>query len=334
MRLSLPPRLSLANAPTPLQPFSRLLRETGREVWVKRDDLTGSALSGNKVRKLEFLVGDALGRGCDTLVTCGAVTSNHARATALAAGRCGLASHLVLRGTLPARAEGNVLLNRLLGATITTITPEQWPDRGRIMAEVAAACSRQGRRPYVIPEGGSNALGSMGYAVAARELLEQAEVMGLRIGRIVHAVGSGGTTAGLALGLAGMDAADIDLVGVSVCDDADTFDGVIQRIHAEALAQGFVTREVRAKARWRILDGYKGAGYARTTPEEMAFIAGIARSEGLVVDPVYTGKALRALVQETRAGRVEGEGVTVFLHTGGIFGLFHYVDEIDALAQE
>ncbi len=334
MRLSLPPRLSLANVPTPLQPLSRLLRESGREVWVKRDDLTGSALSGNKVRKLEFLVGDALRRGCDTLITCGAVTSNHARATALAAGRCGLKSHLVLRGTLPARPEGNVLLDRLLGAAITAITPEQWRDRAQIMADVAAEYVREGRKPYVIPEGGSNALGSMGYAVAARELLEQAEVMGLRIGRIVHAVGSAGTTAGLALGLAAMDAADIDLVGVAVCDDAETFDGVIQRIHAEALAQGIVTREVRAKARWRILEGYKGEGYAKTTPQEMAFIADVARSEGLIVDPVYTGKALRALVRETQAGRMEGPGATVFLHTGGIFGLFHFAEEIDRLARD
>lgn len=331
MRLSLPPRLAFVHAPTPLQPLARVGGAGPGELWIKRDDLTESAMAGNKARKLEFLVGEALEQGCDTLVTCGAVTSNHARATAVAAARCGLRAHLLLRGEVPARPEGNVLLDRLLGAGLTTIAPAAWPQRAARMAGLAADLAGEGRKAYVIPEGGSNALGSLGYAVAARELLEQADMMGLRVDSIVHAAGSGGTTAGLALGLAGLGAEDIDLVGVAVCDDAETFEATIQRIHAEAVARGFVTREVRARARWRILDGYQGAGYARTSPPEMEFLADVARREGVVLDPVYTGKAFRALCEERRDGRLGGAGATVFLHTGGIFGLYHFADAVARL---
>jgi D-cysteine desulfhydrase len=303
----------------------------GRDLWVKRDDLTGSALSGNKVRKLDFLAAAALEEGCDVLVTCGAVTSNHARATAVAAGRLGLESHLVLRGTLPERPEGNVLLDRLLGARITTITPAEWPARDEAMARVAAQERARGRRPYLIPEGGSNAIGSMGYALAAREILEQCQAMAVEPGCVVHATGSGGTTAGLSLGFAAMGREDVEVLGVAVCDDAEYFDAVVQRIHAEAVARGFVTREVRARARWRILEGHKGEGYAKTTPREMEFLARVARREGLVLDPVYTGKAFSAFLEEARHGRLRPEGVPIFLHTGGIFGLFHFAREVGAL---
>lgn len=331
MHVHLPDRRPLANLPTPLERAVRLGADLGVDLWIKRDDLTGSALSGNKVRKLEFLAADALRAGADTLITCGAVTSNHARATAAAAARCGLRSQLVLRGDEPALPEGNLLLDRLLGAGLTFIEPEQWPDRAAIMDEIAERLAREGRRGYAIPEGGSNALGALGYAVAAHELLQQAGAHGIEVRRVVHAAGSGGTTAGLALGFAAAGRSDVDVLGVAVCDDRAYFDGVVGGILDQAVAAGHVPGTVRVRARWRILEGHKGVGYAQTSAAEMEAIAGVARTEGLVLDPVYTGKAFGGLLAEARAGRFAGDGATVFLHTGGIFGLFSFAREVSAL---
>jgi D-cysteine desulfhydrase len=320
------PRVRLANLPTPLQRLDRLSAELGAELWVKRDDLTGCALSGNKVRKLETLCGEALAQGADTLVTCGAVTSNHARATAVAAARLGMGSHLVLRGEPRRPPDGNLLLDRLLGAGTTFISAEAWPRRSAILAEVAERLRAGGRRPYVIPEGGSNAVGAWGYVRAAAEIADDARRAGLELRRVVHAIGSGGTTAGLALGFAGTPG--VEVLGVAVCDDRATFDAVVGRICEAFRGRGWGPAE--GTPRWRILEGYQGAGYARTTPEEMAFLARVARSEGLVLDPVYTGKALRGLVEELRAGRLDG-GATVFVHTGGLYGLFSFADAVGAL---
>lgn len=324
MELKLPARYELARLPTPLEPLARLGRMEGLDLWVKRDDLTGAALSGNKIRKLEFLVADALACGADTLITCGAVTSNHARATAVAAARAGLGSHLVLRGAEPPVAEGNYLLDRIVGARTTFISEAQWADRDAIMTALSEEYAQTGQHGYVIPEGGSSALGSLGYAVAAWELLEQAHEQGLAVRRIVHATGSGGTTAGLALGLAALGRSDVDVLGVAVCDDAAYFDGVVERILDDAVEAGFASREIRDAARWQILEGYVGRGYAMTTPEEMELLALVARTEGVVLDPVYSGKAFGGLLEEHRAGRLDAPGVTVFLHTGGIFGLFSF----------
>ncbi len=320
----LPPmtaRIALANLPTPLQRLDRVSAELGAEIWIKRDDLTGAALSGNKVRKLEFLLAEAESLGADVLVTCGAVTSNHCRATAVAAARRGLASHLVLRGAEPEVPDGNLLLDRLVGAGTTFITQEQWRDRDAIMADIAERLRADGHVPYVIPEGGSNAIGALGYAEAARELTDQVADAGLDLRRVVHATGSGGTTAGLAMGFA--ERPEVEVIGVAVCDDRAYFDEVVGRIVREAGAP--------AGATWTILEGYKGVGYAQTTEAELAFYAHVARTEGVILDPVYSGKAFRALVEETKAGRLSREGATVFVHTGGIFGLFSFATEFDAV---
>lgn len=310
--------VSLANLPTPLERLDRTSEALGIDLWVKRDDLTGAALSGNKVRKLEFLCAEARQQAADLLITCGAVTSNHCRATAVAAARLGLDSHLVLRGEEPAVPDGNLLLDRLVGAGTTFITHAQWAARNEIMADIAAAAQAAGRRPYVIPEGGSNALGALGYRRAAAELRRQAHERGLALGAVWHATGSGGTTAGLALGFADTDVA---VHGVAVCDDAAYFDGVIRRILAP----------FDAAARWQIVEGYQGVGYARATDEELAFYAEVARREGLILDPVYTGKAFRALCLEARAGRVPRDRTTVFLHTGGIYGVFSFAAGFSSL---
>jgi D-cysteine desulfhydrase len=326
--LSLPPRQALARLPTPLEPCRRIAAGTGLDLWVKRDDLTGVALSGNKVRKLEFLVADALALGADTLITCGAVTSNHARATAIAAARVGMRSALLLRGVPPAIPDGNLLLDRYVGADCTFISPEVWPERDQYMEDIRARLAAEGRRGYVIPEGGSNALGALGYVLAVQELLAQAKAQGVDIRRIVHATGSGGTSAGLALGCAAQGRADIDVLGVAVCDDAPYFDGVLTRILDETVAAGYASRALATSARWQILEGYQGRGYAQTTPTEMEAHGRLARSEGLIVDPVYSGKAFAAVLAEQAAGRFAAEGATVFLHTGGIFGLFSFAAEL------
>lgn len=327
-----PVRVPLARLPTPLERLDRLGRELGLDLWVKRDDLTGTPLSGNKVRKLEFLAAMALQRQADTLITCGAVGSNHARATAVAAARLGLGSHLLLRGEDRDPPDGNLLLDRILGAGTTFISPEQWARRDEIMGEIADRLAVDGHSAYVIPEGGSNALGCLGYAVAALEILEQERQEGLAIRRIVHAAGSGGTTAGLALGMAIAGRDDVEVVGVAICDDGGYFDECIGGICDGAAEAGFVSDDVRRRTRWRIIQGYKGEGYAKTTPGEMADIAAVARREGLFLDPVYSGKAWRGLAGEVGAGRLETDGTTVFLHTGGIFGLFSYANEIRDLA--
>ncbi len=331
MDLTPPVSLRLAHLPTPLEPLERLGTGFAIELWIKRDDLTGSALTGNKVRKLDFLVADALQRGADTLVTCGAVTSNHARATAVAAARMGLRSHLVLRGEDVDPPDGNLLLDRLVGADTTFITPDEWDDRDAIMARVAAEVDGEA---YVIPEGGSNYVGAMGYALAARELVEQEEQFGLKLRTLVHATGSGGTTAGLALGFAAIGRDDVDVVGIAVCNDAPYFDGIVRKIVADTVAAGFATEDVARRARWRILDGYKGRGYALTTDEELELIAQVARTEGVVLDPVYTGKAFNGLLAEAREGRIGADGAVVFLHTGGIFGLFSFAADLSSREPE
>ncbi len=331
MTFSPPDRVPLARLPTPLEAAPRLGQDLGVDLWVKRDDLTGMPLSGNKVRKLEFLVAEAQRRGARVLVTCGAVGSNHARATAVAAARLGLESHLLLRGEEGDMPDGNLLIDRLLGAGTTFIPHDAWKDRDRLMEEIATRLAAKGKPAYTIPEGGSNGLGALGYVVGAEELLAQAETEGVTVRRVIHATGSGGTTAGLALGIAVLGRDDVEVIGVAVCDDRATFDAKIGAILDEAVLSGWVTEDVRKRARWTILEGYQGEGYAKTTPGEMRELARVARAARLLLDPVYTGKAWHGLLGEARAGRLEGDGATVFLHTGGLFGLFAFADEIRSL---
>ncbi len=325
-----PPRLPLIHARTPLVTPLRTADELGIDLRIKRDDLTGVAASGNKIRKLEYIAADAVAEGADTLITCGGVNSNHARSTAVVAARLGMRSHLVLRGEDRRPPTGNLLLDKLLGAGLTFIGAREWPERNTLMHHLAEDLRAEGRRPYVIPEGGTNALGSLAYAVAIPEILEQLADDAPRWRRIVHATGSGGTTAGLAIGLALLGRTDVDVIGVAVCNDRTYFDERIAALVEDTEARGWISSEVRAQTRWTILEGYKGRGYARTTAREMAEHAALARAEGLLVDPVYTGKAFRALRHEALKGRWR-DGVTVFLHTGGIFELFAYGHEIQAL---
>jgi D-cysteine desulfhydrase len=308
-----PRRLELARLPTPIQYLERFSSWLGADVYAKRDDLTGLGLSGNKVRKLELLLADAVERRAEVVVTCGGIQSNHCRATAVAARQLGLHPVLLLRGQRSWPTDGNLLLDDLLGAEVHTCDePTYRSHRAEVMAELA-----DGRDAYVIPEGGSNGLGAMGYVLASQEAFAQ---VAERFDRVVVAIGSGGTLAGLAMG------SDLGpLRGVAVCDDASYFIARVRAIAAEAQALG--AGELPAYGdRWRVVDGYQGPAYAVAEPPVWEVIRTVARQEGLILDPVYTGKAMHALVEEVRAGRWQGR--ILFWHTGGAFGLFGRGEEL------
>ena len=264
------PRVTLAHLPTPLYPIPRLLpglflRAAGLpRMFIKRDDLTRAALSGNKVRKLEFLLADALEQGASTILTCGGAQSNHCRATALSAARLHLASELYLRTDDPQRplpAEGNILLDRLCGAGLRPISRAQYQDRAAVMEAGAQALRSAGRKPYVIPEGGSNAVGCLGYVACIAELLTQLPAGPLTL---LHATGSGGTGAGLALGVA-LFGLPWRVVGVNVCDDRAYFISAMGQILEEVAARyGVAEAEQLSRGRegLELLDGFVGRGYA------------------------------------------------------------------------
>jgi D-cysteine desulfhydrase len=331
--IAYPDRIALAVTPTPVEPLRRFGERLGVELLVKRDDLTGAALTGNKVRKLEFLLAEARARGADTVVTCGGIQSNHCRATAIAARTLGMDSVLLLRVEDPDRPPalavegGNLLLDRLVGARVVYVSRAQYAERKRLFVEMAAELSAAGRTPYVVPEGGSNALGAWGYVRCvdeiARELPHGADA---RTTTLVYAAGSGGTGAGLILGIK-LLGLPWRAVGVNVCDDRDYFVREIGAIVEDAIAR-FRLPVAFDRAEIEIVDGYVGAGYARSRPDELRLIAEVARTEGLFLDPVYTGKAFFGLTRElARAPGLFGERV-VFVHTGGIFGLFPKAAEL------
>ena len=315
------PRLSLAMRPTPLQRLPIASAELGVELWVKRDDLTGSVLSGNKVRKLEYLLADAEAEGADTILTCGGEQSNHCRATALAARERGLSCVVFLRTedpTRPPAATGNLLLDRLCGADVRFISRADYVRRAELMSAAADELRARGRKPYVIPEGGSNALGSLGYHGCVGELAAQVEHADRPL-TIVYAAGSGGTGAGLVAGV--LDRAlPWRVVGVNVCDDRAYFVDAIGRIVEEMKARHALSFPF-SRDSLELVDGYVGRGYAKSRPEELAALVAMARADGLVLDPVYTGKAWYGLRTELVRDRARFGERIVFLHSGGIYGL-------------
>lgn len=327
-----PARMTLVHAPTPLQPLSRIAKHIGYDggLWVKRDDLTGSHLSGNKIRKLEFLVAEAKSRNADVLITCGGVQSNHCRATALLAAQLGMRCHLLLRGEEPADTDGNLLLDKLSGAAISYYPPSGFQRNiDSYFSHWQSHYAEQGLRAYGIPTGGSNGTGLWGYIAGTEELHGQCVSQGLVPSHIVTATGSGGTQAGLTLGsaLTGLDA---EVLGMAVCDDAawfnrkvaDDIDEWIQQFTPLAqrnlAAAGVSASDISAIT----LDDYVGPAYAQADPEVFETIQLAAGLEGLVLDPVYTGKAFHGLLQELRSGHLQQARDVVFVHTGGIFGVF------------
>ncbi len=330
----LPPRVPLGQFPTRIRPLPYLAaRLGGPSLFVKQDDETGSVLSGNKVRKLEFLLAEAQAQGCDLVVTCGAVASNHCRATAAAARRLGIDTRLYLRGEDPGGRDGNLLLDAMLGAELRFITPEEYARRGEIMTVAAEEARALGRRPYVIPEGGSNACGALGYVACIDEIAAQADPGApFPWDHLVTAVGSGGTLAGLLLGVR-RRGLPLTVWGVNVCDSAAYFTARVQEIAAEFEERYPALASAGARIGdedVRILEGYHQPGYGRCTPEVMELIRAAARREGLFLDPVYTGKAMRGLIAEAQNGRFGRASRVLFLHTGGIFSLFPFREELAA----
>lgn len=328
-------RLPLAHLPTPIQRPRRLVEATGIDLWVKRDDMTGGAEAGNKIRKLEYLLAEAISLECDTVITCGGLQSNHSRATALCAASLGLKTILLLRTDDPdtVTIDGNLLLDRLADAEVRFISPEQYQDRDRIMDQAAEALLREGRRAYVIPEGGSNGLGALGYVEAMAEVRRQID-LGLGGGKpydaIVVACGSGGTAAGIALGAA-MYGVAREVVAMAVCNDAAYFEARIKSIMQDARQ---LDTRLPEPARLIVEDGCKGPAYAVMTIEQRKLLARVTSLSGLVLDPVYTGKAFSGLVDLTKPnGLLAGKRV-LFMHTGGLPGLLAQAAEFAAVVEE
>lgn len=333
-----PARLSLARLPTPLTPLDRISDwvnggGSGPRIWVKRDDLTGSLLTGNKVRKLEFTLAQALAEHCNTVITCGGLQSNHCRATALLCAQLGLKCHLILRGEPVAVPDGNLLLDQLAGATIRYYPPRDYqPNLERYLQELKAECDAGGDRAYIIPTGASDGVGVWGYLNACDELKQDFEQAGITPGHIICATGSGGTQAGLTLGAHLLDL-HCQVWGINVCDDEAWFLNKVRRDVADWAARYSPGFDPDALAT-RVIDGYVGAGYAIADDAVFQTIARLARMEGLVLDPVYTGKAFHGLIEEIRAGSFGRDGDLVFIHTGGSFGLFPQREQlVQALAQ-
>jgi D-cysteine desulfhydrase len=322
-----PPRVPLAVTPTRGH-WLRYGRDLGVKIWLKRDDQTGSELMGNKVRKLEYLLAEALAEHATHVITCGGEQSNHARATAFAATQLGMKSVLILRTDDPARPPaitGNILLDKLVGAELRWISRPQWRERNRLLAEEADRVRAAGGKPYVVPEGGSNALGSWGYIRAMHELADDLEGIAALDHPItvVYACGSGGTGAGLILGakLLGLDKRGVRVAGFNVCDDRAYFIDAIGKICADAEERWQLPVHVGPED-IDIVDGHVGLGYAKSRPEELATIRDVCRSDGVVFDPVYTGKAFHGLVTELKKDPKRFGSAVAFVHTGGLYGLF------------
>ncbi len=328
MHFSRFPRVYLAHLPTALEPMDQLSRALGGpRIWIKRDDCTGLSTGGNKTRKLEFLMAEAVAQGADLVVTQGATQSNHARQTAAFAARMGIDCHILLEDRTGSKdanynSNGNVFLDHLHGASV-----ERHPGGSDMDAElevVAETFRARGRKVYTIPGGGSNPTGALGYANAAMELVQQANTMDLKIDRIVHATGSAGTQAGLIVGLKAINAA-IPLLGIGVRAPRPKQEENVYNLAlatAEKLGcPGVVGREdVVANT------DYVGEGYGIPTPECLQAIEMFARLEGILLDPVYSGKGAAGLIDLIRKGEMSGDENIVFLHTGGAVALFGYTD--------
>lgn len=317
-------KLQLGNLPTPIHPLPYLSQEYRKNLYIKRDDYTGSEYSGNKVRKLEYVLADALNKGCDAVITCGGIQSNHCRATSAACARLNIPCHVVLRGEKQ-DFEGNLFLDTMLGARVHLIAPEK--DYESAMDEVAQELRRQGKKPHLIPVGASTHVGSLGYEDAWQEILTWEKSNGLVFDAVCIAVGSGGSYAGLWQGNE-QSGGHKKVVGFAVSNDSAYFQ---QRI-TDILLEGGIKAKKEAIL---IQDGYVGEGYALATKEEIKQYMFIARREGIVLDPCYTGKAFRGMLAEMQNGVLKEQKNILFIHTGGLMGWTRKQREmVETLARE
>ncbi|MGB1250093.1 MAG: D-cysteine desulfhydrase family protein [Candidatus Promineifilaceae bacterium] len=324
MQPNFPQRIPLAHLPTPLEPLERLSRFLGGpELWVKRDDQTGLAGGGNKTRKLEFLIRDAQAQGCDHLITVGGPQSNHCRQTAAAAAKVGMSCSLVMRGTGTTNQNGNQLLDQLLGAHL------YWAGE-RSLAKAAADVAKEqtvlGRKPYIVPLGGSNVVGSTGYVWAMRELRDQIEAQRLNFDFIIVASSSGGTQAGITLG-AEMYGIRSRILGISIDVPGDQLKTQVSALATATAAHLGLGMQPVAQ-RVEVNDDYIEPGYGVLTDMEREAIHLVAEKEGLLVDPVYTGRAMGGLIDLIRWGAFTRRQRILFWHTGGMPALFAYQTQL------
>ena len=322
------PRVELAYAPTPLLKLERLSAELGVELWVKRDDLTGLLETGNKIRKLEFLVGEALAQGADTLITCGTLQSNCCRCVAAVCARLGLRAVLALKGTRPAVYDGNLLLDRLLGADIKYCSDAEWDTIDETMQELAARERAAGRAPYVIPESGATVVGALGYLACGQEIAQQIRHGAPEFDTIAITDFSGGSQAGLLMAkqLTGLRA---DIIGVPIAWESERVRAYVAEVMDRARSRFGLA--VRPPSQVRLLDGYQGVGRAAVKQDALDTMLKLARLEGIVLDPVYTAKAFSGLLDTLRRDPRSLGSRICFVHTGGVFSVFPYRAELGRL---
>lgn len=331
MHLARFPRIKLGHWPTPLERMDKLSSLlNGPTLYIKRDDCTGLATGGNKTRKLEFLMADAIRKGADTVITQGATQSNHARQTVAAAAKLGLKCIVLLEDRTGNKnpnyvSSGNVFLNRLLGAP--TRTYAGGTDMNKAMQAVAEELRAQGGKPYVIPGGGSNGLGALGYVNCALEILSQANDQQIRVDCVVHATGSAGTQAGLVTGFEGMGSG-IDVLGIGVRATREAQEASVFRVACETADQLRLPGQIKRERVVANCD-YVGSGYGIPTPAMVAAVVMLARTEGILLDPVYSGKCMAGLIDLIRKGHFKKDQTVVFVHTGGSAALFGYMDAFE-----
>lgn len=317
------PRVQLARLPTPLVLLERVSSAIdGPRIWLKRDDLTDTTASGNKLRKLEFSVARGLEEGATVLITCGGLQSNHCRATAVVAASLGLGCHLILRGRQESPADGNHLLDQLAGARISYVGGAAYDELDDIYAQLESEYRDQGEVPYSMPIGASDETGLWGYIQACEELAQDFQRHDITPGYVISAAGSGGTLGGLILGNE-IHNLKTSMVAFNVCDDETWFVEKIQKDMSRW--QGRYGQDYKldvSSLPINIIDGYVGPGYAKAEPQVFDTIKWLAKTEGVILDPVYTGKAFNAMLEEIKHGRFKDAEDIVFLHTGGIFGIF------------
>ena len=335
MKLAKFPRIRITHAPTPLEPMKRLSEAlNGPNLWIKRDDCTGLATGGNKTRKLEYLMAEALKLGADTIITQGATQSNHVRQTVAIAAKLGMQSQVILEDRTgyafdDYRRSGNVFLDHLYGAQVSEVPADTPMDAA--IERLAAQCRAKGGKPYVIPGGGSNPLGALGYVTCALELVDQATNLGLDIDSLVHATGSAGTQAGLLVGMEG-SRAQIPVLGIGVRAARPAQE---ERVFGLAQQTAELLGVPGAVARERVVANcdYVGPGYGKPTPGMVEAVTMLARLEGILLDPVYSGKGMAGLIDLIRQGHFKKGQSVVFLHTGGAVALFGYMHAFDPTPQ-
>lgn len=302
-------KIKLANLPTEIMKLNRLSEKYKKNIYIKRDDYTGTEISGNKIRKLEYSLAEALENKCDTVITVGAIQSNHCRATAAACAKLGLDCHLILRGNIE-KIEGNLFLDYFLGSTIYFVGEDD--NMEEETKKIFEKLEKQGKKAYIIPMGASNAVGSYGYIDAFNEIVKQEYKNSCKFETIVVPIGSGGTYSGLWYGNY-KNKMDKNILGFSVNKSKEDFKEEIENILKE------IDKYVKDFKNININDSYIGEGYAKATDEELKFYYEIAKLDGIILDPCYTGKAFRGLINEIEKGNIYEENI-LFIHTGGLLG--------------